>query len=1222
MDQAYRLICSISGKVQGIVSKASLFGEDASILVIYCSRSTKQDLESQNALKSAYRLHKAISELEGVKSVSVGITKGLVYAGVIGHPFRREYVVIGAAVNKAVGIARAYQHKVTCDYKTYQNSKLACCYFRLQPPVELKEVENVGHIFEYNENFDETAQHKTATTLTLGREGELDLINLVICNPQEAQGYRGLLIHGKAKTGKTKLLTTALENCSASGHTLAAVCLCGPCQRPYYCVSVLYKQLIDVKTKVDSKRASKTRPRHLWDLNEILQTDTLVNRNERIACTFSDLVRNGKGGFSVVFIDNVQYIDIQSMDVLESAIRLGCLRLICGGEFEVARWDIYWKMSMNDYIKLIELEPLNRRQISAFMCYLLDVQGVYKKTVSTVFKHSEGRPGWVQAYLLGKINHGDLKVRYVLNNEENSKRYAFPELKMPNLKHAERGDTNSAVPVVELRDKSVGDYVVTLADIAMALFDLLAQHEQLIVKTAAVLGEIFTRSLLVTLLKTSDDKTFSAAIKRLFEEGVFDCGMVYISNGQLSVDTMACCCYVDDNEVRYSKERRRVLPKYALCKLLHFKNKSLRTIVYDMLPLEERKEIHLRTTDVLETQDNLCQNCQRYNSDAVIKMMTFKDMMKWCNEENGSILKISSPGNIETSTDGKSCSQITEKQQCMVGDINVSKRKVWDPTTCFCLDILTKLYADLVHHSQRAGHLGKRIFFLIQYAVVLSTIGEYEETICYLNEANNVCKQTAKDANSTVSADCLKLYLGKIHMLSADANFKLQNIKAAKNHLAVSLRQYNMSRAIPKYTVMDKWLGRLWNVQKKSFKVRNISQSNLVMKSDFARYLNLLSNILSAEGYWELAKQFALRSLTLLYRSKTNVAIVCDMYYNALHIHNTCGDTNTCRRLERCVKSKVLRRWNGNTTVELYALSRLIFMLFQVNALTGNITDGIKIAYRAMHVNNIIQALSIQTQMLPVLATMLIMVRRIEDAVNVSQILRDIGRTYDGSALVGYHAFCVELNVETSFVLESVDKCEQFANNYFCKLPNKTSYTPIEKKLIVYLYCHYIRKSKWGHALKWKKFYKPEREELTSFISIYNKLKFAECCLLMLVKDTQLRKPFLTIQERIIEQLLAECELVSKKWKGCLPRTLHYKAYYCQIKERKSQARSYLRSALKEVQTSHNMLEECWLNLSKNCWEGGFHFGNDMKDIDWKLATNYNALEWSQIMYALPHNAY
>lgn len=502
-------------------------------------------------------------------------------------------------------------------------------------------------------------------------------------------------------------------------------------------------------------------------------------------------------------------------------------------------------------------------------------------------------------------------------------------------------------------------------------------------------------------------------------------------------------------------------------------------------------------------------------------------------------------------------------------------------------------------------------------------MGEYEEAIPFLDEANELCKSnTGKDPESGISADCRRLYLGKIHMLLAEANFKLSHVKLAKNHLAVSIRQYHVSSAAMKYTFVDKMLGRFWNIQKKNLKFRDLSSSNAVLKSDFAKYLSLLSTMLAAEKYWELAKQFSIRSLTLLCGSKTNIATICDAYSNALYIHNASGDTSSCEKLERCIKSKVLKRWNGNTTVELYALSRLIFMLFEVHVLTGNTCDAIKVAYRAMYVNNIIQAFAIQVQMLPILATMLIMVQRIDDAVNISKLLRDIGTTSgDSKALVGYHAFCVELNVETSFVLESVDKCEQFAKNYFSKLNNKTSYNPIEIKLIVYLYCHYIRKYKWNHALKWKHFYKPEQDDRPGFISVYNKLKFTECCLLLLVKDMQLRKPFLTIKERIVEKLLSECEMDSKKWKGLLPRTLHYKAYYNQVKERKSQAKNLLRSALKEAQASKNMLEECWLNLSKNCWDGGFHFGNDMKDIDWKLATNYSALEWSQIMYALPHNA-
>lgn len=1234
VNSAYQIVCNIIDRVHGVVNKVSLFDKDAMMLVLFGLRGIKHELESQNALKSAFKIRHAIASLENVSSVSVGVTIGLVYCGVVGHPLRKEYTVIGGAVNKAARIMCAYENKVTCDHKTYVNSKLASFYFQLQPALKLKGIEDAGHIFEYNEKFEDRLRHHKVVTPIIGREDELDLVNLIISHPKKAEGYRGVLFHGKSKIGKSRLLTAVLQSCNRRGNTVASVYLCGSSHRPYYCVSMLYKQLYDAKTKVDSKATGliKNIPRNLWNLNEILQKS--ISKKTDIFEMFTTLVRDGKRGFSVVIVDNLQHIDKQSLDVLEKTINRGYLRLVCAGQFEMDTWDIQWRMSLNNRIKLIELEPLNREQIAPLICQFLSVKGVHKKIVSLAVKSCEGRPGWVQTCLLGQINRGWLEVRYVLKNQENTDTYIFPDENVLKIKpelSESMHDEVAAVPVVELCGKlDLSSNVLTLAAISMDLFDSFTPYEQLVIKTAAVLGDVFTRSLITVMLKYPNQQTLLTTIQHLFEEEVFDCGAKYISTGGLPDHKLTCHCYVNEEEMQFIKECKSMFPKYALCKVIHFKNKSLRTVAYELLPLNQRKELHLRITDVLEYQNNSCPNCLRDNSAAIVKMRTFKDIMQYCNDPT----KIY--GAHPRSESDEECDPenikivireaIRKKEMEGQGDtarrtsVDIPKRKVWDPATCFCLEILTKVYSDLIHHSKHAGHLGKRIFFLVQYGIILSTMNECEEAIPYLDEASELCMAGSKHRKSVLSDTFRKLQIGKIHMLLAEAKFKLNEIEAAKTHIAISLRQYNVPLIALNYTLMNKLLNRFWLTSEKNMELLRPPMRNALMKSDFSRCLSLLSNIFAAQGHWDLAKKSAARSLSLLRESNSNIAIICDVYSNAIDLYNICGDTHTCEKLERCIKREILRKYTGNVTIELYALCKLIYVLFQVRVLSGNIEASIKIGYRSMHATNTIHAFLIQMQILPVLATMLLLVQRIDDAVGIGRLLRNIGRTHDATALVGYYAFCVELNVETSFTLEPIDLCDQFAKNYFSGLSDTEFYTPIEIKLIIYLVCYYARKCKWNQALKWKNLYKPEQTDRTNFISVYNHLKFTECSLLFLVRSMQQKDYLISIEESKMNLLLADCEKAANKWKSFLPRTLHYKAYYSQIKENTKQAKNYLKRALKEAKANKNVLDECWITLNKNCWDGGFHFGDDMKNIHWKLSRNYTPMEWSQIMYALPHN--
>lgn len=71
----------------------------------------------------------------------------------------------------------------------------------------------------------------------------------------------------------------------------------------------------------------------------------------------------------------------------------------------------------------------------------------------------------------------------------------------------------------------------------------------------------------------------------------------------------------------------------------------------------------------------------------------------------------------------------THYSQVTASCVVIPTRKVWDPTICFCLEILTRVYGDLVYHSSQAGHASKTIFFLYQNGLILSLLDELEDAV-------------------------------------------------------------------------------------------------------------------------------------------------------------------------------------------------------------------------------------------------------------------------------------------------------------------------------------------------------------------------------------------------------------------------------------------------------------------------------------------------------------
>ena len=120
-------------------------------LCIFGLRGYKHQLESQIALRCAAEAYKVLSEVQNVSTVSIGVTSGMTYCGVVGHTLRREYSVISISVNRAARLMMTYVDKVTCDRDTFLTSKMESKNFTLQPFIELKGLKSVGPIYEFYE---------------------------------------------------------------------------------------------------------------------------------------------------------------------------------------------------------------------------------------------------------------------------------------------------------------------------------------------------------------------------------------------------------------------------------------------------------------------------------------------------------------------------------------------------------------------------------------------------------------------------------------------------------------------------------------------------------------------------------------------------------------------------------------------------------------------------------------------------------------------------------------------------------------------------------------------------------------------------------------------------------------------------------------------------------------------------------------------------------------
>jgi class 3 adenylate cyclase len=162
------------------------------------------------AVDCALRVRKALTPL-GVP-VSIGITSGPCFCGLVGNQRRCEYVAVGDTVNRAARLMAADRGTIFCDEEVRRRCGNK---FDFSSPRQLrmKGKTELQNIFECSQNVLSNADKAEQGSFeTIGRDLEIATITETIkqLGKKGFQGYRKfILIEGDAGHGKSHLLTVA-----------------------------------------------------------------------------------------------------------------------------------------------------------------------------------------------------------------------------------------------------------------------------------------------------------------------------------------------------------------------------------------------------------------------------------------------------------------------------------------------------------------------------------------------------------------------------------------------------------------------------------------------------------------------------------------------------------------------------------------------------------------------------------------------------------------------------------------------------------------------------------------------------------------------------------------------------------------------------------------------------------------------------------------------------
>ncbi len=189
-------------RYQGSINKLAVDDKGTILIVLLGAPPLAHEDDPERALRCALDLH-TVAEAQGLQ-LTTGATTGRVFAGPVGSKTRREYTVIGDAVNLAARLMGvAVKGQVNCDYETYRSAggRLA---FDVLPPVRVKG--KAGLVRVYRPIGEAGREGEAATRgVLVGRRAE---VNRFVACLERVQAGRSciLLIQGEAGIGKSRLV--------------------------------------------------------------------------------------------------------------------------------------------------------------------------------------------------------------------------------------------------------------------------------------------------------------------------------------------------------------------------------------------------------------------------------------------------------------------------------------------------------------------------------------------------------------------------------------------------------------------------------------------------------------------------------------------------------------------------------------------------------------------------------------------------------------------------------------------------------------------------------------------------------------------------------------------------------------------------------------------------------------------------------------------------------
>jgi len=502
MDNIFQKITEIIENNRGFVDK--YLGDG--VMALFGAPVAHED-DAERAVAAALEINEFISNYSKEKdlplSIRIGINTGEVIAGLIGKGRARDYTVMGDAVN----IAQRLQAEAPVGgILISENTKnLVEKSFALSPPIPLK-LKGKSELISACKVEGKLLKPILYTSVFVNRREELNKLFRLYDACLLKQKPTFCLIIGELGIGKTRLI----QEFEKEILTKAPIPYILKSQvsfwekTSFYSLSELIKGIFNIENIRDYNQTRNLIESGLVELGYssyelsiaedfilfllglekekssvfyLKQEDRLQSSfaiiNKLLTC-LSDLQP------LIIIFDDIDYMDVASLEFIKFAynnLNKNALFFILSSRRYFIEKEEFFKSIDN----IINLNPLNKVDCQKLIKALTKKEQILKPLENYIIQHVEGNPLFLEEMLKSIKEYGGLPSKDIINTSERIHLLSIPP---------------------------------TLQAILSARIDMLPEKEKEILKTASIIGTIFSSELLEYLLERKVDKEINNLIQK------------------------------------------------------------------------------------------------------------------------------------------------------------------------------------------------------------------------------------------------------------------------------------------------------------------------------------------------------------------------------------------------------------------------------------------------------------------------------------------------------------------------------------------------------------------------------------------------------------------------------------------------------------------------------------------------------------------------------------